>query len=362
MKDRQKLNLLIDHIDPLGQGVAKVHENIYFVPKTLPNENVEVEILHKKKQIHFAQLNKVLKESDLRIPSFCPHYGQCPSCHFQHTTYQNEIEIKKSILTRAFRKLSFKHFELITSDRRDNYRNRIQLHYSLKHKLMGYQLRSGKILPIEQCPIANVSIQKYLKTFLKTWPDLIDKSEPQNGHVEIYALNEQIRLSWNQSYAAGGFTQVYSEMNIKMHQLISDKLGHKKFNFILDLFGGNGNISNELNFEKRLIVDGHPFNHPEFMHLNLYESDALKNITSRLNQDKVELLILDPPRSGHKDLASWVKILSPNNILYISCNHQTLIRDLEQLELNKYNIETLGLLDFFPSTYHFETLVILNRK
>ena len=78
-------------------------------------------------------------------------------------------------------------------------------------------------------------------------------------------------------------------------------------------------------------------------------------------------LLLDPPRSGC-DKAVLDKILeankntktSINKIIYVSCNPQTLVRDLKIL--NKYyKIEELTPFDMFPNTHHIECCVLLNK-
>ena len=47
---------LIDHIDPLGQGVFKQNDQIYFIPKTLPGETGQFEVLKSKKGVRTSKL------------------------------------------------------------------------------------------------------------------------------------------------------------------------------------------------------------------------------------------------------------------------------------------------------------------
>ena len=56
-------------------------------------------------------------------------------------------------------------------------------------------------------------------------------------------------------------------------------------------------------------------------------------------------------------LASW----APETIVYVSCDPQTLIRDLAALPARHYRIDFIRGLDLFPQTYHFETVVRLTR-
>ena len=73
-----------------------------------------------------------------------------------------------------------------------------------------------------------------------------------------------------------------------------------------------------------------------------------------------DLLLIDPPRSGMKDLGVWLDEFSPKFVAYISCDAHTLARDIAKLP--EYKLTQSFLIDFVPSTYHFETMVFLERK
>jgi 23S rRNA (uracil1939-C5)-methyltransferase len=76
-----------------------------------------------------------------------------------------------------------------------------------------------------------------------------------------------------------------------------------------------------------------------------------------------DLILLDPPRAGAglevmKRLAEW----APEIVIYVSCDPQTLIRDLAALPARDYRIDFIEGLDLFPQTYHIETVVRLRRR
>ena len=82
---------------------------------------------------------------------------------------------------------------------------------------------------------------------------------------------------------------------------------------------------------------------------------------AKLGSVKADLVLLDPPRRGcwSEDLEALARI-TPQHILYISCNPTTLARDLSKLSAS-YEVASLDLVDLFPMTYHFETVVGLRR-
>ena len=78
--------------------------------------------------------------------------------------------------------------------------------------------------------------------------------------------------------------------------------------------------------------------------------------------EKIDVVFVDPPRKGcdEKFLSSIVK-LSPDRIVYISCNPSTLARDLGILK-EKYDILEIQPVDMFPHTHHVETIALLHLK
>ena len=75
------------------------------------------------------------------------------------------------------------------------------------------------------------------------------------------------------------------------------------------------------------------------------------------------MVFMDPPRAGSDEafLASVVK-LSPKRVVYVSCNPETLARDLKYLTKHGYEAVECQPVDMFPWTVHVETVVLLSHK
>lgn len=78
---------------------------------------------------------------------------------------------------------------------------------------------------------------------------------------------------------------------------------------------------------------------------------------------KIDVVFLDPPRAGcdQKFLESLVK-LNPNKVVYVSCDPNTLARDLYYLVNKQYKIKYIQPIDMFPHTKHVESVVLLVRN
>lgn len=158
-------------------------------------------------------------------------------------------------------------------------------------------------------------------------------------------------------------------MNLLLKTWIKNRFSAESYTHILDLFSGCGNLSDMLLDESsasRVMVDAHAATiesseRSQFFKYDLFADDVLERFYPRIKKNPVDIMLLDPPRKGFPALEAWYKKIKPKYIVYVSCNPATLSRDLKDL-LEKHaalKIKDVVLLDMFPSTRHFETIVVL---
>ncbi|WP_127716562.1 hypothetical protein [Halobacteriovorax sp. HLS] len=371
----EKIKFKIDHIDPLGQGISKSGDQVAFIEKVLPGEEGYIDPIKSKKKgrLIFSRLlekSSLTVASERRIKAECEHFNQCAGCHFLHTDYENEIAIKKTTAKKLFSYLPQikAEVEVICAPERFGYRNRLQLHYNNETMELGLvdPLKS-QIVKIENCKIANQAVSNKVKEIYQdnAWEKLT-KFEKNTGHIEIYDYDGKVELNINKNYAHGGFSQVNEQMNEKMKAHLHSEV--RKYvpseHLLLDLFGGGGNLSKELTEYETLVIDGFPpssptfGNHQTFKEINLYSKDAISKIQKEAKANKERSIILDPPRSGMKNLQEVIEKLSPNYIFMINCEVSSAIRDLKSLDLN-FEILNATIFDLFPGTRHFETFTTI---
>jgi 23S rRNA (uracil1939-C5)-methyltransferase len=361
-------------MDSLGQGVSKLDNRIIFVPKTLPGERGLATVYRSKGKVSFAQLDQITAPSPHRIKPECEYFAKCGGCQYLHTDYQHEFEFKLAAFNRDWEiflkhnsNISFsKKISLHPAQNRFGYRNRIQLHYNVEKKQLGlHQADSNIIENTEKCLVAGTALNQKLTKLLtdQHWLSILPSEAPKIGHIELYEQRNNVSVSFNQNYASQGFSQINSSMNQKLKNCIKQMAnGLSADSVVIDLFGGNGNLSEDLVEQKVYILD--QFTHAKkstdrktFVDINLYGSDVLNLLQKKFKGMKIDLLILDPPRTGLSNLAQFLKILKPRQVAYISCNYQTQLRDLNAVQKDqKININEVLLFDFFPGTKHLETL------
>ena len=373
----QKHNYRVEHMDALGQGVCKQEGAITFIAKTLPGESGVARIHKRSKGVQFATVDAADELSPKRIAAECEHFQQCPGCHYLHTDYQTELGFKQDALTKIMQPLlrsghlSEESISVVAAPERLSYRNRMQLHY--RHKYIGLvDAATNQVIEIPNCKMIRPELQTEFDALYgdKAWSE----SREGKGHCELY-LDEsgEVKETWDSDYADGGFTQVNDAMNTVLKSLVSDEVlnAKKTPSRLLDLFSGNGNLSESI-LEKniledsesaltRVMVDVVPNDHEDYLKIDLFDEGAVKRFKKHSSFTQFDSILIDPPRKGFPALADWIKACKPKQLIYVSCNAATMARDLQTLE-GKFTIDKMTLVDLFPSTYHFETVACLSFK
>ena len=97
--------------------------------------------------------------------------------------------------------------------------------------------------------------------------------------------------------------------------------------------------------------------------IRFYCADAGDFMDDMVTQgERADVVFMDPPRSGssRKFIDSLLN-MAPEKVVYISCNPETLARDL-RLITKKYKAQKITPVDMFPHTHHVETVVLMTRN
>ena len=97
-----------------------------------------------------------------------------------------------------------------------------------------------------------------------------------------------------------------------------------------------------------------------FAHLQFKQMDAAQ-IGDEIESFKPDLVLVNPPRRGLGESATFIVKYLPRNFVYSSCSIETLAEDLKKMA-QTYHLKRAQIFDMFPHTEHFEILVWLERK
>ncbi len=192
-----------------------------------------------------------------------------------------------------------------------------------------------------------------------------------HGQPDLLERLGEIRLR----IAPEAFFQVNSLQASRIYQLVREWASLSKSDSAVDLYCGIGGIALHLAQDAGQVygieyVEQAVRNASENAELNklpncrFIAGDAaveLQKLQGKL--DKPALVTLNPPRKGcSEELLQAVIELAPRQIIYVSCDPDSLARDLRQLVTVGYDLEQVQPVDMFPQTAHVETLVRLVRK
>ena len=173
------------------------------------------------------------------------------------------------------------------------------------------------------------------------------------------------------------FPQVFSQVNLVQNlRLIDLLLGQplmKTGDAVWDLFCGQGNFSFPLALKAgRVIgvessqpaVDNAKFNQAVHkIDRCRFIRDQARSGLSRLIRagERPDWVLLDPPRAGAREIIPALDSLNPKGIYYVSCDPMTLFRDLGLFLTRGWKLDWCRPLDFFPQTFHLESLSLLRK-
>ncbi len=162
-----------------GDGLARLPANAsgpgkaVFLPFVLDGEKVEASITEEKAGFARARVDAVVEASSHRVTPPCPHFGPCGGCHYQHTDYDHQLEIKKQILRETLRrsaKLELACEIEVHPSPPWNYRNRSRLQVTATPNFMAgyFKMSSHELLSVEECPISSPLINRGIASLWKS--------------------------------------------------------------------------------------------------------------------------------------------------------------------------------------------------
>jgi 23S rRNA (uracil1939-C5)-methyltransferase len=151
-------------VDP-GTNEARGRGKAVFVPFVLAGEKIEASLVEQKPGFARAKADAILEPSPHRITPACPHFARCGGCHYQHATYDHQLEIKKEILRESLRRMAKVDlpFDIeVHPSPPWNYRNRsrLQLQVSPSFSAGYFKMASHELLAVEACPISSPLINR----------------------------------------------------------------------------------------------------------------------------------------------------------------------------------------------------------
>ncbi|MBH0072398.1 tRNA (uridine(54)-C5)-methyltransferase TrmA [Pseudoalteromonas sp. NZS127] len=216
--------------------------------------------------------------------------------------------------------------------------------------------------------------------------DFIGRARKQKEMLGDDYVTERLNVNGQEliyQQVENSFTQPNAKVNIKMLEWAQELCKPLK-NDLLELYCGNGNFSIALagSFNKVLAteiskssvhsaqyniaqnkvanLDIIRMSSEEFTQAMNGERSFSRLEGIDLNSYNCQTILVDPPRAG-MDTLTCDLVANYENIIYISCNPETLERDLDHLT-RTHEVKRFAIFDQFPYTHHIESGVFLQKK
>ncbi len=205
-----------------------------------------------------------------------------------------------------------------------------------------------------------------------------------NDGIADAVINEGIKLIYGRDYyndrlfdlkfkiSPFSFFQTNTKGAEALYSIVKEYTGEVNNKIIYDLYCGTGTISQVMAEKAKKVygieivseaIDAAKENAKEngITNCEFIAGDVLKMVDEL--KEKADLIIVDPPRDGIHPKAI-LKIIDFNapEIVYVSCNPVSLVRDLKIFEENGYKTIKVRCLNQFSRTVHVETVVLLEKS
>ena len=192
-----------------------------------------------------------------------------------------------------------------------------------------------------------------------------------HGRDHIFEDMEGLRFKIN----AKSFYQTNSDQAYNLYKITRDFAGLTGKELVYDLYTGTGTIAQFVakNALKVIGVESVPdaisaakentiLNQIDNVDFFVGDMKTVFNTEFIETHGHPDVIITDPPRDGmHKDVVAQILKITPEKIVYVSCNSATQARDLALLD-SEYKISKTQAVDMFPQTHHVENVVLLEKR
>ncbi|MDI6816475.1 MAG: class I SAM-dependent RNA methyltransferase [Actinomycetota bacterium] len=404
-----------------GDRPRPPRSKVIMVKGAIPGETVGAVIDEERRDYSLATTVNVLEPSPERVEPPCPHFGTCGGCRLQYASHAKQIEMKEAVLADNLRRIGKIEVgldeALVLDDGAWGYRYRAQ--FKVDAPSIGFfKEKSNEVVDIERCPLLVDELNQGLariRAALASEPDIfaaiseihatygdgvfalvrLRPGKQNNNHLnDIGKLlikngfdgvvvkgnstsathgKDSLTLPLNDidyTISPGGFIQGNWRLNQVMVARILSQLGSLSGRWVLDLYAGAGNFALPVaqsgaeviavEESKRAVTDGwRNLERNSLANVRIVRS-VLEAFDMR-TAGHIDITIVDPPRSGiGGKVIDNLLGLQPETIVYVSCDPATLARDLKWLAPG-YKIDSVRLVDFFPQTFHIESLAFLTR-
>lgn len=416
----QTLELTLDRLGFGGYAVGRHDGLAVFVPFGAPGDRVRVEVYERDPRFARARIVAILEPSPHRVAPRCRHFGDCGGCQFQHVDYPTQVASKAEFVRDAlvrtggfdwpapvrihhaepwgYRVRSQLKLTATSGQRSDGSHGRLRRRERQHARsaaaaaaaaatqpapapVLGFHRAfRHEVVDVRECPVLAPELEASLPAVRAAvaalpradWPYQLEGACGRGGAVwapDLPGLKKDLV-----EHEVGGFRYLIEPESFfqgnrhLVGQLVAGALGELRGRLAFDLYAGVGLFSLPLSrrFERVIAVEDER-RACTLGRVNA-KTNGCDNVTYlratteqflRENRERPDVVLMDPPRLGAKPALPFLLQLAAPRLVYVSCDPQTLARDLRALVDGGYRLERVEGYDMFPQTYHVECVAQL---
>lgn len=411
-------------VEALSNGpfaVARYQGQVLFLAGVAPGDTAAVKITRRRPNYLWGHLVHLCHPGASHRHPPCPFYAGCGGCPWQQVKEPVQRAAKISNVRETFARLGGielrDHPRFVPSPFDWAYRSRVRLHLDERRELGFKRLRGNQVTPVSYCMVA----EPVINAELGTARELARRLESPIVDVEIVAVGDgRVVLvargstdgiaagdraatrtllerhrgvagvvidvggecaRFGETWITGGrgadrqpaqvFSQVNREANLLLVEAVVEAAALTGREQVVELHCGAGNFSMALAPRARLLAafDKDPEavaaarrNAAQAGVFNAcFESADAASALARQAPQRIDVAVLDPPRSGAREVVAAVAKAAIPRVVYVGCDLATAARDAGILVCQGYEIKSAVAVDLFPQTHHVEIVLAAIR-
>ena len=387
----EKIELFLTSWGRLGEAMACHEGQDVFVLGGIPGEKVIAEVIRVRRKYVAASVVEVLDSSPVRVVPPCQYYGECTGCQWQHLEYSAQLDQKRGKVVDALKRVGgLENIEVLPtlpSPSQYSYRNHARFTVSKGGDLGFVNRETRRFVRIDNCMLMHDGINRILGDLQDRCGEttqLAVRAGKDSGDylVQPPMKNPDIAIQTGQKHyletvgertfrvASPSFFQVNIGQAARLIEIVREAVGLSGKEILLDAYTGVGTFA--------ILLAPYVKNVYAIEESSAAVADARENAAGIENvkfllgkteevladlPERPDVVILDPPRAGCQAsaLEKLMAIGSPR-IVYVSCDPETLARDLKILCAEHYSLDRIQPLDMFPQTHHVECVAVLSLR
>ncbi|HEY6879821.1 MAG TPA: 23S rRNA (uracil(1939)-C(5))-methyltransferase RlmD, partial [Polyangiales bacterium] len=411
--NRPVLEGRVRDVVPSGDAVVETASGVVFARGGLPGEQVRVRLDNKAGRVRRGRIIGVSTPSASRVEPPCKYAERCGGCSLMHAELAQQRALQRGFLEAALRKVGAEvEVRFSPSPRTLGYRVRARLAFR-KRQLGFHRGRSEELVDIDTCLVLAPPLQQALTMLRESvLPELTGEGElslalgseeravvvlrtetpqspalyraaeglvPALAGVALYVAGATTPAQfgdareWSRAHDGsplegpiGGFSQAHREVNDALVARVTE-LAQCEGMRVLELYAGSGNFTVALarGAQSYVAIEQAP-DAVRALRQNLsqralgakvVEGDVMRSLAG----PALDVVVLDPPRTGAPGVLPALLARKPKRIVYVSCDPATLARDVAEVLARGYVLRWAEAFEMFPQTADLESVVLLER-